>query len=69
MAVRAQQIVNEIYARSHFWDSYDQGRLAHANGQERASNPWDDAFSRTHVNCGDWYRGFDAEANRYAEAA
>lgn len=48
--------------RQHFWDAYQQGQLARETGEARDSNPWDKPISRTHANCGDWYRGWDAGA-------
>jgi len=59
---RALEIFNEVHARNGIWDAHDQGRFAHATGSPRNSNPWDDAIGRSHINCGDWYRGWDASS-------
>ena len=64
---RALEIFNEVWAtRGGFWDAFDQGRAAYADGTPRASNYW--LLSAPHVNCNDWFRGWDSEAARAALA-
>ena len=57
---RNMQIIAEV---GSYWSAYDAGRLAHAVGMRRDENQWDTDLTRTHVNCADWWRGWDAESS------
>ena len=59
---RPLAIFNEIHARNGIWEAYDQGRMAHAQGEARFANPWNRAPLNTHICTSDWFRGWDAEA-------
>ena len=57
LPLAAVAIINEVHARTHIWDSYDQGRLARAIGAEPLHNP----HIVGHINYSDWTRGYNAE--------
>jgi len=41
------------------WDARQQGQIASWAGEPRESNPWNTPISRTHLNCAEWYRGWE----------
>ena len=64
---RAREIADDVATnRGHIWDAFDQGRLAHSLGRTIDANPWDTPIGRSHVNCHDWRRGWEAEQMRAA---
>lgn len=41
------------------WDAFQQGQLASYLGQPRESNPWNVPVTSSHINCSDWFRGWE----------
>lgn len=60
---RAEEIGAEVYARTHVFDAFDQGRWGHAIGTPRDRNPHGPIYpGYFHVNMTEWLRGWDTEA-------